>query len=142
MTTANPRMAYIAREPNQPGAVAYINAEIIHTPGAQRLVEGWIERGCLVQKVTLAEAIAEFCRYSAAAKEQKYTYVIDPGSPEEYGSGISLAEQVHLISDLNDFEEAARVSEKVREACAAKEPTLIGLGDAEPLPRMLLKQAD
>jgi hypothetical protein len=66
MTTIDTRMAYIAREPNQPGAVAYINAEIIHTPGAQRLVEGWIERGHLVQKVTLTEAIAEFCRYSAA----------------------------------------------------------------------------
>lgn len=50
------RMAYIAREPGQPGAIGYINAES-YPEVISAHVESWIERGMEVQKVPLHQAI-------------------------------------------------------------------------------------
>ena len=65
--TDNTRMAYIAREPGKPGATGYINAEIIHSPGARKMVDGWIEQGFLIEKIPLDEAIHELSLYGIAA---------------------------------------------------------------------------
>ena len=61
----NTRMAYIARDPDRPGALGYINADTAHIPKARAVMQSWLESGALVQKVPLDQAISELNRYAA-----------------------------------------------------------------------------
>ncbi len=62
----NTRMAYIARDPNSPGALGYINVDTAHIPRARAVMQSWLESGALVQKVPLDQAISELNRYATA----------------------------------------------------------------------------
>jgi ferric-dicitrate binding protein FerR (iron transport regulator) len=64
-TTQDARTACIARQPGQPGAVAYINTENANPQSLQRVLHDWLNQGYLVEKVTLDQALEELNRYSA-----------------------------------------------------------------------------
>ena len=62
----NTCMAYIARHPFLPGAMAYLNAEKIEQGEDTNIIERWLEEGATVVKVPLDQALHEMNIHATA----------------------------------------------------------------------------
>jgi len=93
----NTRMAYVAREPGQPGASSYINAEHIMTDRSRAVIDGWLARGAQVEKIPLADALRALEIYALAqrksAEQVRLDAEYDARFPEANNLPIMLRKQ-------------------------------------------------
>lgn len=78
MTT---RLAYVARHPILPGAMAYLNLEQVEAGKHVPFFNHWLGQGAIIAKVPLHQALDEFNQFIRATSDTPPTSTPDEDLP-------------------------------------------------------------